>query len=182
MQQEDVDINVDWRNVAPLVSERAYNPVHNVGRALIDAASLMTRAVDRRAQEIGITGPQWVVLIRIGGGIGNTATELCRSLGYDSGAMTRMLDRLVRLGLVRRAPSPRDGRVAALSLTPAGEALYPRLRPIAIEVIDEHLQGFAPEEIEQFMTYLDRVVANGQAARGDRDPDCNLCPSSGDTT
>lgn len=96
--------------------------------------------------------------------------------------MTRMLDRLVRLGLVRRAPSPRDGRVAALSLTPAGEALYPRLRPIAIEVIDEHLQGFAPEEIEQFMTYLDRVVANGQAARGDRDPDCNLCPSSGDTT
>lgn len=109
MQQEDVDINVDWRNVAPLVSERAYNPVHNVGRALIDAASLMTRAVDRRAQEIGITGPQWVVLIRIGGGIGNTATELCRSLGYDSGAMTRMLDRLVRLGLVRRAPSPRTG-------------------------------------------------------------------------
>lgn len=49
-------------------------------------------------------------------------------------------------------------------------------------MIDEHLQGFAPEEIEQFMTYLDRVVANGQAARGDRDPDCNLCPSSGDTT
>ena len=164
----------------PPVSERGYNPVHNVGRALIDAASLMTRAVDRRAQEVGISGPQWVVLIRIGGGIGNTATELCRSLGYDSGAMTRMLDRLVKLGLVRRAPSPGDGRGATLSLTPVGEALYPRLRPIAVEVIDEHLVGFSPEEIAQFMNYLDRVVANGQAARGGGN-DCNDGPSSGGT-
>jgi DNA-binding MarR family transcriptional regulator len=130
---------------------------------LIDAAAQMTRAVDHRAQELGITGAQWVVLIRIGGGIGGTASELCRTLGYDSGAMTRMLDRLEKLGLIRRVPSAQDGRVSSLSLTPAGEALYPRLWPIAVEVLNEHLRGFSYEETEKLMVFLKRVVANGRA-------------------
>ncbi len=146
----------------PSVSEETYDPVRNVGRALHDAAAQMERTVDRRTQAFGISGAQWVVLIRIGGGIGNTASELCRTLGYDSGAMTRMLDRLVKLGLVRRTPSAEDGRVATVSLTPAGEALYPRLKPIAIDVLNAHLRGFAPEEIERLMGFLERIIANGQ--------------------
>jgi DNA-binding MarR family transcriptional regulator len=150
----------------PSVTERTYDPVHNVGRALHDAAAQMERAVDRRAQEVGITGAQWVVLIRIGGGIGDMASELCRTLGYDSGAMTRMLDRLEKLGLVRRAPSAQDGRVMTVSLTGAGEALYPRLKPIAIDVLDAHLQGFTPEEAGQLMGFLERIIANGQSGTG----------------
>lgn len=141
---------------------QTYDPAHNVGRALIDAAAQMSQAVDRRAREIGVTGAQWVVLIRIGGKIGNTASELCRTLGYDSGAMTRMLDRLVKLGLVRRTPAPGDGRASAISLTPEGEKLYPRLTPIALDVLNDHLRGFAPEEIGQFLGFLERVVANAR--------------------
>ncbi|HEY0275951.1 MAG TPA: MarR family transcriptional regulator, partial [Paenirhodobacter sp.] len=115
-----------------------------------------------------------VVLLRIGGEIGNTASALCRPLGYDSGAMTRMIDRLIGLGLVQRVPCAQDGRVATLSLTPAGAALYPRLRPIAIEVLGEHLQGFAPEEIGQLMAYLERIAANGQPCNG-RNPAGSPC-------
>lgn len=150
------------------VPERRYDPVHNVGRALIDAAAQMTRAVDRRARQIGISGAQWIILLRIGDGLGKTASELCRTVGYDSGAMTRMLDRLAKSGLIARAPSAEDGRVAAISLTPAGQALHPRLRPIADEVLDEHLQGFTSEEIGQLIGFLERVVANG---KGDSDAD-----------
>lgn len=142
--------------------ERRYDPLRNVGRMLIDAAAQMTRAVDRRAREIGISGAQWVILLRISDGLGGTATELCRTLGYDSGAMTRMLDRLANSGLIAREPSPEDGRVAAISLTPAGQALRPRLRPIADAVLDEHLRGFSAGEVEQFIGFLERVIANGK--------------------
>ncbi|MCX8995545.1 MarR family transcriptional regulator [Rhizobiaceae bacterium BDR2-2] len=138
-----------------------YHPQHNIGRALIDAAAIMTAAVDRRARSFGISGAQWIVLIRIGGGLAATASDLCRSLGKDSGAMTRMLDRLERQGLVRRLPSPEDGRAARLELTPAGEALYPAIRPIASEVIAGHLRGFSAEESAQFLEFLERVIANG---------------------
>ncbi|MCP8897437.1 MarR family transcriptional regulator [Shinella daejeonensis] len=137
----------------------------------------MTHAVDRRARAFGITGAQWVVLIRIGGGIGNTATELCRTLGYDSGAMTRMLDRLEKLDLVRRAPSPQDGRVTDVFLSPAGEALYPRLRPIAIDELNRHLKGFSTAEIALFTSFLERVIANGRAIDSEP-PDNHPCPPS----
>lgn len=162
----------------PSITNETYDPVHNVGRALIDAAAQMTQAVDRRAQEIGVTGAQWVVMIRIGGGLGNTASELCRTLGYDSGAMTRMLDRLEKLGLVRRAPSPGDGRATTLSLTPEGERLYPRLTPIAVDVLNDHLSGFASEEIGQFLSFLGRIIANGRA--GNDDPACEAGSASTD--
>ncbi|ATN36433.1 MarR family transcriptional regulator [Rhizobium sp. ACO-34A] len=147
----------------PSISDETYDPIHNVGRTLIDAAAQMTQAVDRRAQDIGITAAQWVVLIRIADGIGNTASELCQTLGYDSGAMTRMLDRLGKLGLVQRKPSIEDRRVTTISLTPAGEALYPRIKPIAIDVLSSHLRNFTPEEIEQLLGFLERIIANGQA-------------------
>ncbi len=146
----------------PSVPGQDYSPVHNVGRALIDAASVLNAAAWQRAEAVGISGPQWVVLIRIGGGIGATASALCRNLGYDSGSMTRMLDRLVRLGLVQRCPSAEDGRAVTLSLTEAGQALYPRLVPIAVEVLDQHLRGFSAGEIEQLMMFLDRIIANGE--------------------
>lgn len=145
----------------------AYDPTRNVGRALAEAAAQMAQAAALRAGKLGISGAQWIVLIRIGGGIGRTASELCRDIGYDSGSMTRMLDRLVKLGLVRRTASPEDGRVVTLLLTRKGAALYPRLRPIAVEVIDTHLRGFTTEEIECLMGFLDRIIANGRADRAE---------------
>lgn len=155
------------------VSEEAHDPVRNVGRTLHDAAAQMTHAIDRRARAFGITGAQWVVLIRIGGGIGNMATELCRTLGYDSGAMTRMLGRLEKLGLVRRAPSLQDKRVTKVFLSDAGEALYPRLRLIGIDELSRHLRGFTAAEVSLFTGFLERVIANGAAGDDDSVPDDN---------
>ncbi len=145
-------------------SEPNYDPLHNVGRTLIDAAAQLNAAVDERARAFGITGAQWTVLIRIGGGVATTASELCQSIGHDSGSMTRMLDRLEKLGLIRRSPSSKDGRALSLSLTREGERLYPDLRPIAVEVLDRHLSGFTPQEIEQLIGLLERLITNGRAA------------------
>lgn len=145
------------------VSEQTYNPIHNAGRALHEAAAQMTRAVDRRAKNLGISGAQWMVLIRIGGNVANTASDLCKMLGYDSGAMTRMLDRLEKLGLIERSPSDEDRRVMIVSLTDAGRTLYPQITPIAVDVIEEHLRGFSAEDIVQLIGFLDRIRTNGEA-------------------
>lgn len=147
---------------SPSATGHSYDPLRNIGRALVDAAAALTAAVDRRARAEGISGAQWVVLIRIGESSGKTASELCRILGHDSGAMTRMLGRLEARGLVRRAPCPADGRAALLRLTPAGEALHARLRPMATAVLDAHLRGFLPEETERLQWFLERIVANAE--------------------
>nr|WP_294510284.1 MarR family winged helix-turn-helix transcriptional regulator [uncultured Rhodopila sp.] len=148
-------------STAPVYTPDTYTPAGSIGRLIIDAASMLSRAIDRRARELGLTGPQWVMLMRIANGMGSTAAELCRTIGYDSGSMTRMLDRLVELGLIRRDRSEDDRRVVRLALTEAGEALRPRLSPVAIEVLNQHLQGFAPEEVTTLTSYLQRLLANG---------------------
>jgi DNA-binding MarR family transcriptional regulator len=75
--------------------------------------------------------------------------------------MTRMLDRLVDQGLIRRDRSDEDRRIIHLSLTEAGEALRPRLSPVAVEVLNQHLQGFTAEEAATLTNLLQRLLANG---------------------
>ncbi|MET5020599.1 MarR family transcriptional regulator, partial [Burkholderia pseudomallei] len=49
-----------------------------------------------------------------------TQFELSRKLSYDSGSMTRMLDRLEKMGFVVRARSESDRRVIELAQTERG--------------------------------------------------------------
>ena len=50
-------------------------------------------------------------------------TELYRSLMISSGGLTDRLNRLTKAGLIRRPPSPEDGRSLLVELTAAGAAL-----------------------------------------------------------
>jgi DNA-binding MarR family transcriptional regulator len=54
-------------------------------------------------------------------------TELSRMLLASQGNITRLLDRMEEDRLVRRRPSPSDGRVSEVQMTRAGEALFERL-------------------------------------------------------
>ncbi len=145
----------------PIYTPDTYTPTGNIGRLVVDVASMLTRALDHRARKLGLTGPQWVMLMRIANGPGQTAAELCRAIGYDSGSMTRMLDRLVEQGLIRRDRSDEDRRIIRLSLTEAGHALRPRLTPVAIEVLNDHLEGFTADDVTCLAGYLRRLLANG---------------------
>ncbi|MCF3961123.1 MarR family winged helix-turn-helix transcriptional regulator [Streptomyces fuscigenes] len=49
--------------------------------------------------------------------------ELARHLGLDKSSMTGLVDRAERRGLVRRDPSPHDGRAVRVSLTEEGHGL-----------------------------------------------------------
>jgi DNA-binding MarR family transcriptional regulator len=144
----------------PLYNSANYSPQRNPLRSIVDIASEVKIGGDRKVAALGITWAQWVVLIRIASGVGSSAAELCRVIGYDSGSMTRMLDRLEKAGLIYRERCPNDRRVVKLFLTPAGQALYPQLTPVAIDSLNQCFKGFTPEEIETLMGFLDRISAN----------------------
>ncbi|MDR3514807.1 MAG: MarR family transcriptional regulator [Azospirillaceae bacterium] len=153
-------MNTEPVTLPPIYDETSYRPVRNVGRHMIDVAAQLNHAIDRRASVLGITGPQWIVLIRIGSGVGASAAELCRLLGHDSGSMTRMLDRLEKRNLIRRDRCVEDRRIVKLKLTESGWALYPKLAPVAVDVQNRLLRGFTHDEVAQLMGFLDRMLAN----------------------
>jgi len=104
---------------------------------------------------------QYAVLKHLAEGSARTAAELCRFMHYDTGAMTRIVDRLEGKGLVRRERSREDRRAVVLRLAPSGRAQLPRLTAAAARVLEEHLAGFNATEIEALKSYLGRMIDNG---------------------
>lgn len=120
----------------------------------------MIEALDRRLSAYDISAPQLIVLSSLASGEGASAAALCKSISYDPGAMTRMIDRLEQKGLIRRVRDTGDRRLTNLQITAEGEALYPKLLAAKDEVQAQFLRGFSKEEIQMLEGLLNRMVAN----------------------
>ncbi|MDM0042284.1 MarR family transcriptional regulator [Variovorax sp. J22G21] len=116
------------------------------------------------------TYPQWIPLHKLQMGTATTVAELARECLLDTGAMTRLLDRLEAKGLCRRVRSLADRRVVNIELTDEGRTAAEQVPHLLCRVQNEHLAGFSREEWEQFKSYLHRILDNAQAlqARGEK--------------
>jgi DNA-binding MarR family transcriptional regulator len=155
-------MGTESRGTESLYTSENYKPEESIGRLIADVSGRLLSAFDDEMTGMGITGAQWVILMRIANGCGSTAAELCRFSRYDTGSMTRMLDRLEEKGLIHRARSDKDRRVMCLELTEAGWDLYPLMPPVAIKVLNTHLRGFTRDELELFKGFLNRMRANSE--------------------
>jgi DNA-binding MarR family transcriptional regulator len=97
--------------------------------------------------------------------------ELARECQLDTGAMTRLLDRLEAKGLCKRVRSVADRRVVNIELTEEGRNAAKQVPYVLARVQNEHLAGFTTEEWLQLKDYMRRLLDNAQAlaARGDKD-------------
>lgn len=139
-------------------------PVDNiaVGHLIGRARSALLTGLDTELEPYGLTGAQYAVLKNVADGVAGTAADLCRTMHYDTGSMTRMLDRLEEKSVLRRERCTEDRRVVYLRITDTGNELLPQLRIAALRVIDRHLAGFSATEVDALKFYLERMIANGQ--------------------
>lgn len=91
----------------------------------------------------------------------NTVAGCARASYSDSGAMTRMLDRLEAKGLVCRVRNMDDRRVVNLELTEAGQQIAKQIPAHLVGVLNQHLHGFSVAEFELFKNMLRRFTENG---------------------
>ena len=147
-----------------------YQPKKSVGYMLSRVRVEMLAALDRelsadkRLAPLGISSAQFIVIAMLAGSSAPmSASELCKGISYDAGAMTRMLDRLENKGLMRRNRSAHDRRLMHLELTEEGLAVYPRMREISMSVANHFLRGFSKTEARQLEGLLGRMFENAQA-------------------
>ena len=131
---------------------------HLIGRA---RTALLT-GLDSELEPFGLTGAQFAVLKNVADGTAETAADLCRTMHYDTGSMTRMLDRLEEKAVLRRERCTEDRRVVFLRITESGDELLPQLRIAAVRVLTRQLAGFSPAEVDAFKQFLVRMIQNGQ--------------------
>lgn len=143
-----------------------YNPDESAAYLMRRILTCMVAEADRALEPRGLTHAQWVPMLKLQLGHASTVAELARECTQDTGAMTRLLDRLEAKGLVQRVRSSQDRRVVNLELTPAGHEIMKDVPAILCEVQNGLLQGFTVEEWQQLKGLLRRVLDNGLARQG----------------
>jgi len=144
---------------APEIS--AYQLGESVGYLISRVKSTLSNLVTQRTMaELGITSQQASILFMVASGKCLLAAELAREYGIDASAVTRLVDRLEKRGLLTRVRSSEDRRVVRLALTPEGQSIAVRMPAIFNGVIDSLLSGFTPEEVGFLKSMLRRVLTN----------------------
>jgi MarR family transcriptional regulator, multiple antibiotic resistance protein MarR len=147
-----------------------YEPRKGIGHLMHRVRTEILAAVDRElaADEqiaaMEVTSAQFIIIATLSMGVAKSASDLCKGISYDAGAMTRMIDRLEEKGLIRRSRDPGDRRLVNLELTEKGSAALPRMRDVSMRVLNRFLQGFTKAEARQLETFLMRMLEN--APRG----------------
>ncbi|RFC67984.1 MarR family winged helix-turn-helix transcriptional regulator [Mesorhizobium denitrificans] len=80
--------------------------------------------------KLELTYPQYLVMVSLWGGDGQTVKELGAQLSLDSSTLTPLLKRLEARGYLSRRRDTQDERQVRLVLTPEGQALQQRAREI----------------------------------------------------
>jgi DNA-binding MarR family transcriptional regulator len=94
----------------------------------------------------GVGIGQWAVLLVLWARDGLSQAELSRTVAIEPPTMVRTIDRMVRDGLVTRAPDPADARVSRIHLTDRGRALRDELVPKAVAVNKANLARLSEKE------------------------------------
>ena len=144
----------------PIYAIETFRPSRGIGAFIGRARRTIVEAIDRELAPLDISHAQWIVVMLLGDGAASTAAELCKILIYDPGAMTRLLDRLEKKGVLQRVRTKDDRRAVRLELTAEGKKLYPRILEALVQVFNRLLRGFSRSEVRQLEGLLKRMVAN----------------------
>ena len=148
-----------------------YDADESIGYLMRRILAAVGQAIEAQICEPGSpTFPQWAPLYKLHMGKATTVAELARECMLDTGAMTRLLDRLEAKGLCRRVRSVADRRVVHIELTDEGRTAAKEVPHVLSRVQNEHLAGFSNDEWEQLKSYLRRILDNAQvlATRGEK--------------
>ena len=103
--------------------------------ALYAASRAMTARYRPLLDAIGLTYPQYLVMLLLWEGDNQTVGQLGARLSLDSGTLSPLLKRLTTAGLVTRHRRVEDERSVAIALTDDGRALKDKATAISEEII-----------------------------------------------
>ena len=130
---------------------------HQVCFALYSASKAATAVYRPVLDEMGLTYPQYLVMLVLWENDPRSVRELGAELGLDSGTLSPLLKRLEALGLVERRRSSEDERRVDVVLTDAGTKLSERAGDVPRRLADA--AGLTPAEIGQLHATLGKLTA-----------------------
>ncbi len=123
-------------------------------------------AIARRLQKkfntagLNLTIEQWSVLYHLWKQDGISQQELCNATFRDKPSITRLVDNLEKLQLVKRVPSESDRRINLIYLTRQSHKLQEETMAMAEDTLNEALEGVPADRIDVCKEVLQIVYDN----------------------
>ncbi|MBN0989088.1 MarR family transcriptional regulator [Amphritea pacifica] len=117
------------------------------------------RLLEKYLKPFNITGAQFRVMRLILVEQVDTPSELTRLLSIDSGAMTRMLDRLEQRNLLVRERCPNDRRQVRLKPTQEGIELSQEVHGLAADLLNELTGELSSDELSELYRIIRKILA-----------------------
>ena len=112
------------------------------------------------AAGLGLTIEQWSVLYHLWKEDGKSQQELCNATFRDKPSITRLVDNLEKLQLVKRVPSGDDRRINLIYLSKQAQKLQEETMALAENTLNEALEGVPADKIEVCKEVLQIVYDN----------------------
>jgi DNA-binding MarR family transcriptional regulator len=131
-------------------------------RRLLFVLQRAARAAVRRANELTlealeVSAVQLATLAYLAKRPGSTMTDVANLFDLNKSAVSGMITRLERAGLVERSADPRDARASKVTLTSKGEQVFSSSVPLIRRANAEFTEGFSAAELEVVLRFLNTV-------------------------
>ncbi|MFQ6146821.1 MarR family winged helix-turn-helix transcriptional regulator [Streptomyces seoulensis] len=126
--------------------------------ALYAASRAVTTRYRPLLDELGLTYPQYLVMLVLWQHNGVSVRELGAALQLESSTLSPLLKRLEAGGLIHRVRRPDDERSVAIHLTDAGDRLRDRARDVPPAI--GRAMGLNPEQVATAKSLLRLLAAN----------------------
>lgn|ERR1041385_1636882 len=125
--------------------------------SMLTMSVLMLATRERLGALVGVSGPQFVMLVAIEDLKTATVVQIATRLHVSLSFVTAETGKLIRQGIVRKSPNTADKRSVLLSLTTKGKRLVEQLIPHLRIVNDTVFRSFDRQDMEQFSEMLATV-------------------------
>jgi DNA-binding MarR family transcriptional regulator len=129
---------------------------------LVEAYSALEQQLGASLEhEAGIAHTWFEALLRIARSPdGLTMSALAGQIALTSGGVTRLIDRMITAGLVRRDPCPTDRRISYAVLTPAGRQKLEDAAAIHVRNLQRAFVTYTDDDVTALDRLLGRLLSN----------------------
>ena len=124
---------------------------------VVRAYQTCDKVMQRKLAEVGLTVPQYDLLMSLTKKDGQTQQELASRLLVVKSNVSSLLSRAERDGLIEREPNPEDGRGKLVTLTAAGKRLAKRGWKVQTEVVATMAEALSARELDEVAKTMRRL-------------------------
>ncbi len=123
------------------------------------------------AERFDLSVPEWRVIAVLGQAPGLSAREVAQRTAMDKVQVSRAVQSLLGARRLTRTAHANDGRIAHLSLSAKGQAIYNEVVPLALSLERQFLSVLSQSEqksldalLDKLSRHMDRMVASDAKA------------------